>query len=106
MVEERTLLQQIRDKEQAFSIEIEKVKQEADVQIASAEREREAALHQAEISGKKSAEEQYRKEQQKTVTEIQRMKEIAETEASTTLQKGKNNLRKAVDKIVRYVTME
>ena len=37
MEEERTLLQQIRDKEQEFSKKVDTVKQETDAQIAAAE---------------------------------------------------------------------
>ena len=44
MEEEKTLLQQIRDKEQEFSKKIETVKQETDAQIAAAGSEREGTI--------------------------------------------------------------
>lgn len=106
MEEEKTLLQQIRDKELEFSKRIETVKQETDAQIAAAERERELAIREAVTSGKKSAEELYRREQQTTEIEIGRMKKEAESEAETAIIQGKRNLKPAVDKIIGYVTME
>lgn len=106
MEEERTLLQQIRDKEQEFSKKIETVKQETDAQIAAAERERDKVLHQAEASGKTSAEEVFSREQKKTGIVIDRMKKMAESETETALSKGKRNLRTAVEKIVGYVIMD
>jgi vacuolar-type H+-ATPase subunit H len=106
MEEERTLLQQIRDKEQAFSKKIETVKQETDAQIAAAEHEREIAIRQAGISGKKSADDLFSREQQKTEIEIDRMKKAAESETEAAIAKGKRNLRPAVEKIISYVIME
>ncbi len=106
MEEEKTLLQQIRDKEEAFSEKIGRVKQETDAQITEAERERERAIHQAGIAGKNSAEEQLRREQQKTEIEIQRMKKVAESETGAAVKRGERNLPHAVDKIIGYVTRE
>jgi vacuolar-type H+-ATPase subunit H len=106
MEEEKTLLQQIRDKEQAFSKKIEAIKQETDEQIAAAEREREITLRQAEATGKKSAEELFRREQQETEIELGRMKEAAEFETETAIVKGTGNLQPAIEKIIGYVTLE
>jgi vacuolar-type H+-ATPase subunit H len=106
MIEEKTLLQQIRDKEQEFSKKIETVKLETDAQIAAAGSERETVIREAVTSGKNSAEELYRREQRTTELEIDRMKKEAESETETTNVKGKRNLHPAVDKIIGYVTME
>ncbi len=106
MEEEKTLLQQIRDKEQEFSKRIETVKQETGAQIAAAESEREVIIREALTSGKSSADDLYRREQQTTEIEIGRMKKAAESESETAVMKGKRNLSSAVDKIIGYVTME
>ncbi len=66
MEAEKTLLQQIRDKEQEFSKKLETVKQETDTQIATEKAKRDNALLEAERTGKIAAEELLRKEQQKT----------------------------------------
>jgi vacuolar-type H+-ATPase subunit H len=106
MEEEKTLLQQIRDKEQEFSKKIEAVKQETDMQIAAARVEREATIRDAGRSGKITAEEVYRKEMQKTETEIEQMKKASVIETGDARVKGEKNLQPAVEKIVGYVAME
>jgi len=106
MEEEKTLLQQIRDKEQEFSKKLETVKRETDAQIAAAANEREQSIHQAGSSGKKSAEAWYRGEKQKTEATIDQMKKESESETEKAVIKGKRNLLMAVDKIISYVTMD
>jgi uncharacterized protein YuzE len=106
MQEEKTLLQQIRDKEQEFSKQVEIVKQETDAQIATASAMREKVLLEAEQTGKITAEELFRKETLKTDTEIERMKKAAAVETEAARVKGERNLPVATDKIVSYVIME
>jgi vacuolar-type H+-ATPase subunit H len=106
MEQEKTLLQQIRDKEQEFSKKIEKVKQETDAQIAAARADSDAKIRDAGRSGKITADDLYRKEQQKTEIEIERMKKAAAIETEAAKLKGEKNLQPAVEKIVGYVTME
>ncbi len=106
MEQEKTLLQQIRDKEQEFSKTIEIVKHETDAQIAAARAGRENALQDAERTGKKAAEELSLREKQKTDTEIERMIKAAASETEKAKVKGERNLRSAVEKIVGYVIME
>jgi vacuolar-type H+-ATPase subunit H len=106
MEEEKTLLQQIRDKEQEFSKKIETVKQETDVQIAAARTEQEGTIRDAERSGKIAAEEFYSREKHKTETEIGQMKKASAIETEAARVKGEKNLQPAVEKIVGYVTME
>jgi vacuolar-type H+-ATPase subunit H len=106
MIEEKTLLQQIRDKEQEFSKKIETVKQETDAQIAAARSEREGTIRDAGRSGKTAADELYRKDKQKTESEIGQMKKASAIETEAARVKGEKNLPPAVEKIVGYVTME
>ena len=106
MEAEKTLLQQIRDKEQEFSKKLESVKQETDVQIATEKARRDKALLEAERTGKIAAEELLRKEQQKTDNEIERVKKEAAAETNAARVKGEKNLPLATDKIVSYVIME
>ena len=106
MEAEKTLLQQIRDKEQEFSKKLESVKQETDAQIATEKAKRDKALFDAERSGKIAADELLRKEQQKADNEIERMKKEAAAEINAARVKGEKNLPLATDKIVSYVIME
>jgi len=106
MEAEKTLLQQIRDKEQEFSKKLETVKQETDAQIATENAKRDNSLHEAERTGKIAAEELLRKEQQKTDIEIEQMKKAAAAQTETAKLRGERNLPLATDKIVSYVIME
>ena len=106
MEDERTLLQQIRDKEQEFSKKVETVKKETDAQIAAARAQRDSTLLEAERDGKNIAEELVRVEKQKTDTEILQMKKVAVAETDNASAKGERNLPSAVKKIVSYVIME
>jgi hypothetical protein len=106
MEAEKTLLQQIRDKEQEFSKKLETVKQETDAQIATEKAKRDNSLHEAERTGKIAAEELLRKEQQKTDIEIEQMKKAAAAQTETAKLLGERNLPLATDKIVSYVIME
>ena len=103
---EKTLLQQIRDKEQEYSKKLDTVKQETDAQIATARAKKEKALLDAERTGKIAAEELLRKEQQKTDIEIEQMKKAAVAQTETAKLRGERNLPLATDKIVSYVIME
>jgi hypothetical protein len=106
MEAEKTLLQQIRDKEQEFSKKLETVKQETDAQIATEKARRDKALLEAERTGKIAAEELLHKEQKKTDLEIERMKKAAVADTDVARVKGEKNLPQATDKIVSYVIME
>jgi vacuolar-type H+-ATPase subunit H len=106
MEEKKTLLQQIRDKEQEFSKKIQTVKQETDAQIAAAMSEQEGTIREAGRSGKTAAEELFRTDKQKTENEIGQMKKVAALETEAARVKGERNLQPAVEKIVGYVTLE
>jgi vacuolar-type H+-ATPase subunit H len=106
MEEKKTLLQQIRDKEQEFSKKIQTVKQETDAQIAAARSEQEGTIREAGRSGKTAAEELFRTDKQKTENEIGQMKKVAALETEAARVKGERNLQPAVEKIVGYVTLE
>ena len=106
MEEERTLLQQIRDKELEFSKKIEQVKRETETQIAAAKIEREKNLLEAERTGKVAAEEQYLRVQQATEKEIDGMKKAAIVQISAAKKKGKKDLQPAIQRIIGYVTLK
>jgi vacuolar-type H+-ATPase subunit H len=106
MDNEKTLLQQIRDKEQEQSKKIDAVKAETDAEIAAARHRAEEVVNDAERSGKMAADEFLKKEKEKTDAEIERMKKATETAAESARIKGETNLQPTVEKIVHYVTMK
>ena len=103
---EKSLLQQIRDKEQEFSQKLDNARAEAESVIAAARADAEDLLCTADTAGKKSAEQVYWNERGRTETEIEALKNAAEQEMKRASREGDQNLPAATERIVRYVTME
>jgi len=103
---DKTLLQQIRDKEQELAQRVDTTRAEADASIAAARAEAEDLLCTADKLGKTTAEQVYWKEKGRTEIEIKELKQAAELERETALEQGERNIPAAADRIVSYVTME
>jgi len=106
MEEEKTLLQQIREKEQEFTRKIESVRTETDAAVAAARSEAEDLLCTADSAAKTAAEELYWKEKGRTELEIEELKRATEAESRRTSERGYRNLPGAVQKITGYVTLK
>ena len=83
MDSDKTLLQQIRDKEQELAQKVDAVRAEAEAAVAAARNEAEDLLCTADTAGKKTAEQVYWKERGKTEIEIEALKKAAEEERGT-----------------------
>ena len=103
---EKTLLQQIREKEQEYAKKLETVKSETDTAITAAQSESESLLCTADGAGKKEAELLYWQEKGKIEAEIEELKRGAAAERDAAAARGEKNLPHAVETITRYVTME
>ena len=106
METEKTLLQQIRDKEQELAAKVEAARAEAEASVAAARSEAEDLLCTADKLGTTDAEQVYWKERGRTEIEIENLKKAAEEERKSSLQQGARNLPAAAEQIVRYVTTE
>jgi vacuolar-type H+-ATPase subunit H len=106
MDSDKTLLQQIRDKEQELAQKVDAVRAEAEATVAAARNEAEDLLCTADTAGKKTAEQVYWKERGKTEIEIEALKKAAEEERENVAVRGERNIPVAADRIVRYVTMD
>jgi vacuolar-type H+-ATPase subunit H len=102
---EKTLLQQIREKEQDVAQKIEDVKAGTEASIIAAKTDAENLLCTASAEGKIAAEEVYWREKGNTEARIAQLKQDAEREAEA-VETGKKNIPEAADAIVRYVTMK
>ncbi len=102
---EKSLLQQIRDKEQEFSKKIDTARAEAESMIAAARTEAEDLLCTADTTGKTSAEQVYWNERGRTEADIEALKSAAEQERESASRTGEHNLPAAAEQIVRYVTI-
>ena len=103
---DKTLLQQIRDREQELARKVDAVRAEAEATIAAAKNEAEDLLCTADTVGKTTAEQVYWKERGKTEIEIEVLKNTAQQERETIAVQGERNVPAAADRIVRYVTMD
>ena len=105
MVDEKTLLQQIRDKELEVNKKLEAVRQETEGIIATAKTEADKIIREGEQSGKVAADELYRIEKEKIEVRINEMKKTAAAEAVAAQAQGERALNAAIEKIVTNVTM-
>ncbi|MDD3135528.1 MAG: V-type ATPase subunit subunit G family protein [Methanoregula sp.] len=106
MTTEKTLLQQIREKELLINIKIEDTRREADEAIRAAEKqasERLAAREQAEAASARSCCE---RERGIVKHEIEQMRADGDRQARAIREAGERNLPRATEKIVQAVTME
>ena len=103
---DKTLLQQIREKEQELGAKVEAARKEAEEVVAAARAEAEDLLCTADKAAKITAEQVYWKERGRTETEIGDLKRAALLSAETRAVQGEKNLPAAVDRIVRYVEGE
>jgi vacuolar-type H+-ATPase subunit H len=106
MEDERSLLQQIREKEQEFAAKIEAVKQETNRAVAAAREEAEARLCTAEAAGKADAERIYWGGKAAIEAETESLKQRARTEREAAARAGEANQPRAVDAITGSVMME
>jgi vacuolar-type H+-ATPase subunit H len=103
---EKTLLQQIREKEQDVAKKIDDVRAGTDASITAAKEEAENLLCTANAEGKIAAEQLYWQEKSRTDARIEQLRQEAEKEAGAFADIGNKHIPAAADAIVRYVTME
>lgn len=102
----KSLLQQIRDKEQELAQGIETARAEGEALVTAARNETQDLLCVADSQAKVAAEQVYWKERGRTTTEVARLREAAALDEETIARQGEQNRAAATERIVRYVTME
>jgi vacuolar-type H+-ATPase subunit H len=105
-VAEKTLLQQIREKELMLNIKIEDTRKEAEEIILNARKEATEMIETSEREGKKAAQEYYEKEMEKLKKEIEQLKDQSNQQALLVQAEGERNLLSAIDKIAKVVSLE
>jgi vacuolar-type H+-ATPase subunit H len=106
MAEEKSLLQQIREKELTISIKVEETRREGEEVILTARKEASGIIEISEREGKKAAQEYYEKEMEKLRKEIEQLRDQSNQQALLVRTEGERNLPSALDKIVKVVTLE
>ena len=106
MVAEKSLLQQIREKELTLSIKIDETRREAEEITLSARKEASEMIENSEREGKKAAEEYYEKEMENLKKEIEQLKSKGNQRAMSVRVDGERNVPLAIDQIVNVVSGE
>ncbi len=106
MIQERSLLQQIREKELAVSISVDEATREAEEIVQNARRDAENILKQAETEGAVEAKTIYENEMSKVEQEVERLKSLGTTETMKVREIGERRLDAAVDYVVKSVLLE
>jgi membrane protein involved in colicin uptake len=106
MDEEKTLLQQIREKEQEYAQKLVLVKAETDAAVAAAKSEAESLLCTADSTGKAEAERLYWQEKAKIEADIAELKTRAAAGREAAALRGEKNRSRAAKAITGYVAGE
>ena len=106
MVAEKSLLQQIREKELMLSIKIDETRREAEEIILKARKDASEMIENSERGGKKAAQEYYEKEMENLKKEIEQLKSQSTQQAMSVRVDGERNLPSAIHKIVKVVSAE
>ncbi|MGA2161580.1 MAG: V-type ATPase subunit subunit G family protein [Methanoregula sp.] len=104
MDSEKSLLQQIRDREQEFAIKIEAAKRETEAEIAAAYQQADTIITEAGKRRKAAAEALLHEETATTGAEVDRIKKEAAALAEAARKNGERHLPSAVEKITEFVT--
>ncbi len=103
---EKTLLQQIREKELLLNIKIEDTRREAEEIIVSARKEAEEIIENSEKEGKAASREYYEREKEAITKEIEERKKRGDLQVISVREKGERNIKPAIEKIIKAVSME
>jgi vacuolar-type H+-ATPase subunit H len=106
MAEEKSLLQQIREKELMISIKIDETRREGEEIILNARKEASEIIETSEREGKKTAQEYYEKEMEILRNEIEQLRNQSNQQALLVRAEGERNLPSAIDKIAKVVSLE
>ena len=103
---EKTLLQQIREKELLLNIKIEDTRKEAEEILVKASQESKEMMENYEKVGKVAAQEYKDRENEKITKEIAQLKNQGDLQEQSAKEKGERNIKPAIERIVKIVSME
>lgn len=104
MVPEKSILQQVREKELMFSIKIYEARGNAEEVIQNARKEASEMIENSEREGKKAAQEFYKREMDIILQDVERLRSRGSQEAKAAQQEAERNLEPAIRKIVTTVS--
>jgi vacuolar-type H+-ATPase subunit H len=101
--EQQSLLQKIRHRELEISVEIDRVRREADRRIEETKKEAADLIRRYEEEADRIAVDYRREELERIGGEIERLKEVGESEARKVRERGERNLPQAIDNITKTI---
>jgi vacuolar-type H+-ATPase subunit H len=106
MIQERSLLQKIREKELSVSVSVDHAARDAEETVQNARRDAENILKQAETEGILEANNLYENEMKKVQQEIERLQKLSTAEATSVREQGEKRLAEAAEYVVKSVVLE
>ena len=106
MTAEKTLLQQIREKELEINIQIENSRKEAEEILLSARKTASDMVETSEREGEATARIYQEHEIERIKKETDELRLQGERQATAVREDGERNISKAIEKIIRSVSME
>ena len=103
---DKTLLQQIREKELMLNIKIEDTRRDAQEIVLKARSDAEAMIEKSESEGTAAAQEYYEHEMEVIKNERDQLMTRGNLEAVSLKETGERNLQPAIQMIVKTVSME
>ena len=103
---DKTLLQQIREKELMLNIKIEDTRRDAQEIVLKARSDAEAMIENSEREGKASAQKYYENEMEAIKKEIDELKTRGNNDAVLAKESGERNLQPTIKMIIETVSME
>jgi vacuolar-type H+-ATPase subunit H len=106
MEENKTLLQQVHEKELAINTRLELVSRDAEKHIADAKKECGEIMNKADAEGREAALMYIDNEKAKISADIEAIKLSSSKKAAVIKEKAKANMPDVVDMIVKEVTLQ
>jgi vacuolar-type H+-ATPase subunit H len=106
MEENKTLLQQVREKELAINTRLELASRDADRHIADAKKECAEIMNKADKEGREAALIYFDNEKAKITADVEAIKLGTSKKAAAIRERAKANMPAVVDMIVKEVTLQ
>ena len=104
--EEPSVLQHIRKREVELSVRADQARRDAEQIVADAKREAADILKNADVDGRRTAEEWHKEQLASVLEEVDKLHRSGEEQVKAARLKGEQNLSTAIDKILNVVMSE
>lgn len=103
---ERSVLQKIREKELELSVKIDNTRRDADHLIEKAKQEATELTRKFIREAEIAAAEEKTRNLEATGREVERLRSLSSQEAQAVREQGEKNLERAIEKIVKVVSLD